>query len=45
MTDKRICPHCMNHRKGKCECDDYLKCRDCPMPRKVLILERLGREY
>ena len=41
MTSK-LCEHCTQFYKGRCDCCDYKRCRDCPMPRKVLLADRYG---
>ena len=46
MTNKRIktsyaiCKHCSQYVDGSCECEDYKRCRDCPMPRCVMLADQ-----
>lgn len=34
-----VCLYCRMYRGG-CTCFDYKKCSDCPMPRKVIIMDQ-----
>lgn len=45
MMESGICKHCSKQSKGgRCVCKDYMTCRDCPMPRRVMLrdMEKTG---
>ena len=35
-----FCRYCRMNDNGRCSCADHELCRDCPMPRAVMIAER-----
>jgi len=40
MRVSEICKHCSKQSKGgKCMCKDYMTCSDCPMPRRVMLMD------
>lgn len=40
MRESGICKHCSKQSKrGRCVCKDYMTCRDCPMPRRVMLMD------
>lgn len=46
MRESEICKHCSKQSKGGiCVCKDYMACRDCPMPRRVMLMDMEMTEY
>lgn len=41
-----VCRFCVNHdeEKQKCVCEDHLNCRDCMMPRAVMLRDVVIKE-
>ncbi len=47
MTGRyEVCRYCANYQKDtqKCECEDYMNCRECPMPRMIMLKDVVVRE-
>lgn len=42
MQVTRLCEHCASLRQHKCRC--MMRCRDCDMPKKVLLADRYGAD-
>lgn len=38
-TPTAVCRHCRQWSAEGCGCTDYKRCRDCPMPRCVLLAD------
>ena len=41
-----VCKYCINNPKDtkKCECKDHMQCRDCEMPRMVMLMDMVMGE-
>lgn len=40
----KLCEHCPSLRNHKCKCRAEKSCRDCDMPKKVLLADRYGAD-
>ena len=39
-TPTAVCRHCTQWQADGCTCSDFKRCRDCNMPRCVLLADR-----